>query len=136
MGEQIEPQGTLTIRDEVVAIIAGTAAREVEGIYAMGAGGASSVRRTLAERLGGAPERTRGVDVEVGVAEATVNLELRVIYGYSIPKVAAKVRQNVADKTLSLCGLVAKEININIVDVYFPPTEGVERALTEVELTS
>jgi uncharacterized alkaline shock family protein YloU len=132
MQEQIEPQGTLIIKDEVVAIIAGTAAREVEGVYALGAGGASSVRRTLAERLGGAPEKARGVNVEVGLKEATVNLELRVIYGYSIPKVATKVRQNVADKILNLCGLATKEVNINIVDIYFP--EGGEEAVTEAEV--
>jgi len=132
MQQQSESQGTLTIKDEVVAIIAGTAAREVEGVYALGAGGASSVRRTLAERLAGAPEKARGVDVEVALNEATINLELRVIYGHSIPRIATKVRQNVADRILNLCGLATKEININIVDVYFP--EGGERALAEAEV--
>jgi uncharacterized alkaline shock family protein YloU len=112
--------GITTISERVVGSIVGIAAREVEGVYALGASGVSSVRRTLAERLGGAPEKARGVNVEVGLKEVIINIELRVIYGYNIPKIAVKVCQNVADKVRRLCGLVAKQININVIGIEFP----------------
>jgi imidazole glycerol phosphate synthase subunit HisF len=61
--------GVTVVADGVVAAIAGTAAQEMEGIYALGS---SSMRRTLAERVGAAKERTRGYDLEMTkvVAEA------------------------------------------------------------------
>jgi len=117
--------GITTISERVVASIVGTAAREVEGVYALGP---SSLRRTLAEHLGGAPERVRGVDVEVGEKEAIINIALRVIYGYNIPKIAARVRQKVAGKVEKLCGLVARQININVIGIEFP-----ERMAPQIE---
>ena len=108
--------GVTVVADGVVAAIAGTAAQEMEGIYALGT---SSMRRTLAERVGAAKERTRGVDVQVGLREAIVDLDVRVIYGFSIPEVASRVRANVADRLAKLCGLICKEVNIRVVGIEF-----------------
>ena len=116
--------GVTIVSERVVGSIASIAAREVEGVYALGS---SSMGRTLAEHLGDAPERARGISAEVGLKETTINIELRVIYGHNIPKIAAKVRQNVASKVRKLCGLVAKQININVVGVEFP-----EKMLTQM----
>ena len=44
---------------------------------------------------------------------------MRVIYGFNIPEVVIKVRQNVALKVLELCGMIAKEINIGIAGIDF-----------------
>jgi uncharacterized alkaline shock family protein YloU len=109
--------GVTTIADGVVASIVGTAVQEIEGVHALGA---SSIRRTVIERLGRAERRTRGVDLQVGSKEAVIDLDLRLIYGFNIPQLAAKVRQNIADKLLKLCGLVTKEVNINVVGLEFP----------------
>jgi len=109
--------GETSIADEVVASIAGVAAREVEGVASVGE---FSVRRMLAERLGGAKEKARGVEVEVGKIEATVDLALNVIYGFNIPKIVAEVRKRVASRLLDLAGLDAKEINVNVVGIEFP----------------
>jgi uncharacterized alkaline shock family protein YloU len=70
--------------------------------------------------LGGAEPQTRGIEATVGTREAAIDLIVTVIYGYSIPEVAAKVRRSVAEKVSALTGLVVKEINIDINDVYFP----------------
>ena len=59
---QVEIAGQTTIDDQVIGAIANTAAREVEGVTSLGT---SSVRRLLAERLGGAERRARGVGVRV-----------------------------------------------------------------------
>ncbi len=114
--------GEITIADEVVASIAGVAAKEVEGVAGVGK---FSVRRMLAERLGGAEGKARGVEVEVGTVEAVVDLSLNVLYGFNIPKIIAEVRKKVASRLIDLAGLEAKEINVHIVGIEFP--EKVER---------
>ncbi|MEA3253874.1 MAG: Asp23/Gls24 family envelope stress response protein [Chloroflexota bacterium] len=110
--------GETSISDEVVASIAGMAAKEIEGVASLGK---SSVRRALAEHMGSQGEKARlGVDVTVGKKEAVVDLKLGVIYGFNIPNIVAKVREKVAARLLEITGLVAKEINITVVNVEFP----------------
>ncbi len=114
---EIEVGGETDINDEVIGAIAGVAAREIEGVSSLGT---SSIRRTIAERVGGREQRARGVGVEAGRREAVLDIDLQVVYGFSIPETVVKVRQNVARRILEICGLLAKEININVVGIEFP----------------
>lgn len=114
---EVSVAGEANIADDVIASIAGIAAKEVEGVASLGA---SSIRRALAERFGAAEKRARGVEVEAGKKEAIVDLTVNVIYGYNIPTIIVGLRRNVATRLLELCGLVAKEINIKIVGIEFP----------------
>jgi len=117
MAEQ-EFMGETTIEDDVVASIAGLAAREVEGVASLGK---SSVRRMVTEALAGAGDKARlGVEVEVGKKEAIVDLTLGVTYGYNIPNIITEVRRMVASRLLEITGLVAKEINVHVVGIEFP----------------
>ena len=115
--QEIEVGGETEINDEVIASIAGIAAREIEGVAALGT---SSIRRAIAERVGAAEQRSRGVAVEAGRREALLDIDLRVVYGFSIPEIVVKVRHNVARRVLEMCGLVTKEINVNITAIDFP----------------
>lgn len=122
MAEQVKVKegaiaGETSIHDDVIASIAGVAAKEVQGVASLGA---SSMRRSLAESVGGAERRARGVMVEAGKKEAILDLTLRVIYGFSIPKVVDEVRWVVATRLQEMTGLIAKEINISIVGIEFP----------------
>ena len=115
--EKIEISGQTTIQDDVVAAVAGVAAREVEGVSALGT---SSIRKTLSERVGGGEKRARGVGVELGRKEAVIDITLKCIYGISIPQTVSTVRKNVAARLYTMCGLIAREININVVGIEFP----------------
>ncbi len=115
--KELEVGGETTIDDDVIAAIAGVAATEIEGVSALGG---QSLRSTIAERVGGSEARARGVEVEAGRSEAILDLELRVVYGFSIPEIVIKVRQVVAERVLDLAGLVTKEINIKVTDIDFP----------------
>ena len=117
--EQLEiPVGGATnIEAEVIGAIAGVAAQSVEGVASLGT---TSLRRAVRERMGSAERRARGVEVEVGRREAILDIRIRVIYGYIIPKTVVEVRHLVADRLLRLCGLVAKEINIRVTGIEFP----------------
>ena len=127
MSEESVVPGESIIEDEVVASIAGTAAKEVEGVANLGK---SSVRRLVAGAIAGAGGKARqGVSVEVGHKEAIVDLQLDVIYGFNIPKIVTEVRKKVASRLLEITGLIAKEINVRIVSIEIPekkPTKKVE----------
>ena len=109
--------GTTNIDPEVIGAIAGIAAQSVEGVASLGT---TSLRRTIQERMGGAEKRSRGIEVEVGMREVILDINLRIVYGYSIPETVITVREKIADRVLHLCGLVAKEINVRVSGIEFP----------------
>jgi len=74
----------------------------------------------LAQRMTGADTRSQGVSVEVGEREAAIDLWLTVDYGVSIPQVAEGVRRNIMSRLQAMTGLIVKEVNINVTDLYFP----------------
>ncbi|MEV4565777.1 Asp23/Gls24 family envelope stress response protein [Nonomuraea sp. NPDC049419] len=115
----VTEKGTTSIDDGVVAKIAGLAAREVSGVHAMGAGAArafGSVRGIV----GGDPNVSQGVSVEVGERQAAVDLDLVAEYGTAIPELAAAVRKNVIGAVERMCGLEVTEVNIRVDDVHLP----------------
>ena len=114
---EIKVGGETNINDEVIGVIAGIAAREIEGVASLGT---SSFRRAVAERVGGREQGARGVGVEAGRREAILDINIKVVYGCSIPDTVIQVRRCVASKVLELCGLITKEININVVGLEFP----------------
>jgi uncharacterized alkaline shock family protein YloU len=114
-------QGRTAIADSVVSKIAGMAAREVNGVYKMGAGAARAMG-TLRERLPGStgPSVSSGVAVEVGETQAAIDLDLVVEYGVSITDLAQGVRKNVIAAVERMTGLQVTEVNIAVDDVHLP----------------
>ncbi len=128
----VTEQGRTTIADGVVAKIAGIAAREIDGVHQLVPRGAGAALSSLAQRVTGSEARDRGVVVEVGQREAAVDLSLIVVYGVSIPDVTHAVRQNIINRVREMTGLVVKEVNIDVADLFFPEDEQppVEEATT------
>ncbi|MDH2424410.1 Asp23/Gls24 family envelope stress response protein [Sphaerisporangium sp. TRM90804] len=117
-------RGRTTIADVVVAKVAGMAAREVSGVYALGAGMGRALG-AVRERLGGGTGTTvtQGVAVEVGETQAAADLNVIAEYGVSIPDLAAGIRRNVIDAIEKLCGLEVTEVNIVVDDLHLPGEE-------------
>ena len=115
--EEIIVGGTTNIDPEVIGSIAGIAIQSVEGVSSLGT---PSLRRSIRERLGSAERNARGIEVEVGRREVVLDINIRVIFGYNIPRTVIAVRQTVADHLLNLCGLIAKEINVKVIGIEFP----------------
>ncbi|MFW5980225.1 MAG: Asp23/Gls24 family envelope stress response protein [Halanaerobiales bacterium] len=114
------------IADEVVAIIAGLAATEIEGVAGMSGGIAGG----FAEMLG-RKNLTKGVEVELEEKEVTVNLYVIIEYGASIPEVAESIQKNVGQAIERMTGLVPKDIFIHVQGVEFMDEE--EEKEEEVE---
>lgn len=117
-------QGKTTIADSVVARIAGIAAREVDGVRGLVPYGTGQAIAGLTQRItGGDDTRSQMVRVEVGAREAAVDLRMTVDYGVSIPQVAEGVRRSIINRVQAMTGLIVKEVNIDVSDLYFPDDE-------------
>ncbi|MCT9821427.1 Asp23/Gls24 family envelope stress response protein [Microbacterium sp. W1N] len=110
--------GRTTIADGVVAKVAGIAAREVAGVYALGGGGARAFG-ALREVVN-ATDLTQGVKVEVGETQAAADITIVVEYPAPIQEVAASVRAAVAGAISRLVGLEVVEVNVDVNDVHLP----------------
>ena len=101
--------GDVVIADEVLAIIAGIAATEVEGVHSMDGGWSGQFISKL-----GIKDLARGVKVQVREGEVKVDLSLNMEYGYAIPKVSNLVQDKVSASINNMTGLNVSEVNIRI----------------------
>ena len=104
--------GEVKIADEVVAIIAGLAAMDVEGVSSM----AGNATRELISKIG-MRTLSKGVRVDVLDGGVTVALALNLKYGYSIMEVCKKVQDKVKTAIENMTGLSVADVNIRIVSV-------------------
>lgn len=104
--------GEVQIADEVVAIIAGLAATEVEGVDSM----AGNITNELVGKLG-MKNLSKGVKVTVTDQHVSVELSLNMKYGCSIPAVSEKVQERVQTAIENMTGLTVLEVNIKIAGV-------------------
>ena len=110
--------GAVRIADEVVSIIAGLAATEVDGIAGMSGGLVGGIAEMLGKK-----NFAKGVKVEVGEKEAAIDLYIIVKYGVRIPDVALSVQENVKQAIETMTGLSVVEVNIHVQGVCFPEPE-------------
>ncbi len=109
--DDLTPSSNITYNNEVVAIIAGLAANEVEGIAGMCtvSGSLMSKNRNV----------TKGVKVEVGSEEVAVDLYVIVEYGIPIQRAAADAQENVRKAIESMTGLHVVRVDVHVQSVSF-----------------
>jgi uncharacterized alkaline shock family protein YloU len=118
-------RGTTTIQDGVVSSIAATAVAETDGVDPSHGGTRlpGDTSPTVGEfvgRISGGTGRTRGISVQLGEAQAALDLTVNVFYGRPIHQVTEALRQNVINRVENLTGLEVTEVNITVNDVTFP----------------
>ena len=104
--------GEVQIADEVVAIIAGLAATEVEGVAAM----AGNITNELVSKLG-MKNLSKGIKVEVTPESVVVDMSITMKYGYNIPKTSQTVQEKVKSAIENMTGLYVSEVNVKIAAV-------------------
>ncbi len=109
--------GSVHIADEVIAIIAGLAATEIEGVKSMTGGFGGGLVELLGKK-----NLSKGVKVEVGEKEAKIDLYLVIEYGSVIHAVATKVQENAKKAVEGMTGLKVMEVNVFItgIDTHMP----------------
>ena len=112
--ESIE-SGNVKISNDVIAIIAGVAANEIDGVV----GTSSGITDGLTEMLG-MKSLSKGVKVEITEKQANIDIFITVEYGIKISEIGEKVQKNVKNTVENMTGIEVKAVNVNIQDVSFP----------------
>lgn len=107
--------GTVKIADDVVAMIAGIAATEVEGVFGM----AGNITNEIMSKVG-MKNLTKGVKVEVLGKTVKAEIALIVMYGYNIPAICQKVQSRVMSAVQNMTDLDVADVNIRIAGVEMP----------------
>ena len=107
-----ENLGEIKIADEVVAIIAGLAATEVDGVSSM----TGNATRELVSKLG-MKSLSKGVKVDVLDGIVTVSLVLNLKYGYNIKDTTQKVQEKVKSAIESMTGMKVSRVNVRVAGV-------------------
>ena len=104
--------GEVRIADDVVAMIAGYAAWETDGVSSL----AGNATGELLNRVG---VKTLQKGAKVEVVDHVVSVELAVIlcYGYNIPATSSKIQEKVKSAIETMTGLEVSDVNIRIAGV-------------------
>lgn len=106
--------GKVEIAPEVIEVIAGIAASEVDGVSQMRGGFAAGVVERLGKKNHG-----KGVRVELADDGIKVDVYCSMKFGLSIPSVAQKIQDNIREALLNMTALEAAEVNIHVVGIQF-----------------
>lgn len=129
LNQDTDSMGTITYANEVIAIIAGVAANEVDGVAAMCSPTSITDVFGRGKNVG---KVTKGVKVELGTEEAAVDVYVIVEYGTPIQTCAAAVQENVRKSIESMTGLHVVRVDVHVQGVSFekeqeqPVLEGFE----------
>lgn len=120
--------GQIKIADEVVAIIAGLAASEVEGVAGMSGGIAGGIADMLGKR-----NLAKGIKVEVGDRQTAVDIYVVIKYGARIPDVAWRIQENCKHAIESMTGLEVTRVNVHVQGINFD-SEKIEETEEESQM--
>ena len=109
MIEEKEANGLIQISDEVISIIAGTAAAETEGVSLPSSAPVSSVKGFFGKK-----NQSKGVKVTVEENTALIEIEVVVKFGINIKNACEEVQQKVKNAVETMTGLTVSGVNINV----------------------
>ncbi|WP_106497182.1 Asp23/Gls24 family envelope stress response protein [Lentibacillus sp. Marseille-P4043] len=113
--------GTVEIAPEVIEVITGIAASEVEGISSMRGNFATGV----VERFG-KKSHSKGVKVELTDTGILIDLYVVLNFGVSIPEIAQKLQTNIRQTLKNMTALEIAEINVHVVGIQMEEQENIE----------
>ena len=105
-------RGEIIVADEVIAVITGLAAMEVEGVASM----AGNATRELISKIG-IKSLSKGVKVDVVEDVVTVEATLSLKYGYNVKDVAVKVEEKVKVAIENMTGLKVADVNVRVAGI-------------------
>lgn len=111
-----EQYGDVHISEEVLEMIAGAAALEVEGVTGLAGG-------TMSEQILGRKKLSKGITILWESDNITINISIQIQYGSIIPEVARKVQDAIISNVEATSGLHVAEVNVRVGGVTFPKTE-------------
>lgn len=128
MSENRENFGQIQIADEVIAVIAATAAMEVEGVF-----NASSVSGNGFLEFFGKKGQTKGVKVAASEGEVALDVDVAVIFGVKVQEAAYNVQKKVKNAVETMTGLTVTVINVSVSGIAKEKTPKTIKVETEDE---
>lgn len=107
--------GKIEIAPEVLEVISGIAANEVDGVYAMQGGFKSGMNE-----LFGRKTHNKGVHLELNEHGLSVDVYCYIKYGVSVPKVALEIQQKIKEQVLFMSDLNVTMVNVYVVGLVTP----------------
>ncbi len=111
-----EQYGDVHISQEVLEMISGAAALEVEGVTGLAGG-------TVGEQILGRRKLSKGITILWESDQITINISIQIRYGSIIPEVAKKVQEGIIANVEATSGLKVAEVNVRVGGVTFPKAE-------------
>lgn len=105
---QTEESG-IKIADDVVAVIAGKAASEVEGVYGMAGGFAGGITEVFGKK-----NFSKGIKIDLQEQNVKIDVNIIVEYGARIPDVAFEIQNRVKKAIENMTGLNVIEVNVHV----------------------
>lgn len=101
--------GQIKIAPEVIEIIVGIAARQIDGVYAM-----KGTLKNSVSALFKRPNQNKGVKLTQEKAGLSVDIFADLNYGVSVPKVALAIQEKVRQQLFFMTGLKLDHVNVHI----------------------
>lgn len=112
-------EDNIKISDDVIAVIAGMAVGEVQGVAEMAGGFAGGI----SEVFSGKKNMAKGIKVELIEKEVKIDVNIIVEYGTRIPDVAFEIQKRVKSSIESMTGLKVSEVNVHVQGVSTPDSK-------------
>ena len=111
LDEEIKTENEgIQISSDVVAVIAGVAVSEVQGVAGMAGGFAGGIT----EVLSGKKNLAKGIKVDINEDTAKIDVNIIVEYGSRIPDVAFEIQNRVKKSVEKMTGLKVEEVNVHV----------------------
>ena len=111
-----EQYGDVHISEEVLEMLAGAAALEVEGVTGLAGG-------KVSEQIWGRKKLSKGITILWESDQITIDISIQIRYGSIIPEVAKKVQEAVVASVEGTSGLKVSEVNVRVGGVTFAKAE-------------
>ena len=103
--------GNVNISQEVVATIAESVVSEIEGVHSL-VGGTS--KNEIVKFFQNVSSGGKGIEVEVGETECTIDLYIVAKLGHQLPALAGEIQNKVVKAITEMTGLKVQEVNVYI----------------------
>ena len=109
--EEVEDtENGIEISNDVIAVIAGVAVSEVQGVASMAGGFAGGI----SEVFSGKKNMSKGIKVDKTENKAKIDVNIIVEYGSRIPDVAYEIQNRVKKSVEGMTGFKVEEVNVHV----------------------
>lgn len=105
-----DTENGIEISNDVIAVIAGIAVSEVQGVASMAGGFAGGI----SEVFSGKKNMAKGIKVDKTENKAKIDVNIIVEYGTRIPDIAFEIQNRVKTSVENMTGIKVEEVNVHV----------------------